>query len=63
LGPEHVEYFERVTEEIALIHRDLDIQVRRFAHVQMELDQLRLLLVPTVAPTRAGIARLRKQAN
>ena len=61
LGPDHLEYFERVTEEIALIHRDLDIQLRRFAQVQMQLDQLRALMVPHLGATRARTAGLRKQ--
>jgi hypothetical protein len=61
LNPEHLEYFERVTEEIAHIHRDLDIQLRRVAEVQMQMDQLWALLVPAVESTRSKTAGLRKQ--
>ena len=63
LSPEQLEYFERVTEEIALIHKDLDIQLRRFSQVQMQMDQLQAILVPTGRATRIGTVGTRKQAN
>jgi len=64
LSPEQLEYFERVNEQIALIHRDLDIQLRRFSQVQMQMDQLQALLMPSPAkPTRIATAGARKQAN
>jgi hypothetical protein len=64
LDPEHVKYFECVTGEIDQIHKDLDIQLRRFAQLQKQMDQLRaLLLLPSVAALRAGPARPRKQAT
>jgi hypothetical protein len=59
LDPDHLEYFERVTEQIAHIHRDLDIQLRRFSQVQMQMDQLRALLVPQIS-SRAGAAGPRR---
>jgi hypothetical protein len=60
--PKHVKYFECVTGEIAHLHKDLDIQLRRFARLQKEMDQLRArLLLPSVASMRAGTARPRKQ--
>jgi hypothetical protein len=58
-----VKYFECITGEIARIHEDLDIQLGRFAQLQMQLDQLRDRLLPSVAPTSAGTARTRKQES
>ncbi|HEV3215480.1 MAG TPA: hypothetical protein VGZ27_07135 [Vicinamibacterales bacterium] len=60
LSADHLEYFEHVTEEIAHIHRDLDIQLRRFAQVQMQMDQLRALLAPNIAPVGGTTAGPRK---
>jgi hypothetical protein len=57
---DHLEYLEKVTEQIAHIHRDLDIQLRRFSQVQMQMDQLRSLLVPQISSPRAGAAGPRR---
>ena len=63
LSPEQLEYFQRVTEEIAVIHHDLDIQLRRFAQVQMQMDQLQALFVPPAKATRIATVGARKQPN
>ena len=64
LNSEQLEYFARVTEQIATIHRDLDIQLRRFSQVQMQLDQLQALLMPAITAPRTGSsARPTKPAN
>src|SRR4051794_595316 len=63
LSAEQLGYFERVSGEIALIHRDLDIQLRRFSQVQMQMDQLQALLMPSATPTRRGASKARKPAN
>jgi len=58
-----LEYFERVSGEIALIHRDLDIQLLRFSQVQMQMDRLQALLMPSAKPTRIVVGGARKPAN
>jgi len=64
LSPEQREYFEQFTKEIALIHRNLDLQLRRFSQVQLQIDGLQALLISTpVNAIRAGACSLKKQPN